>query len=135
MKYLFILLVFPCIAATECGKKKKKKNEADTTTTTTPAKDSIPACVRAMIDKAGKQIPPELPEKVDEYIYNGKTAYLVTAQCCDQFNTLYDDSCKAICSPTGGITGRGDRKCEDFSKNATLVKTIWRKGTKSKTSR
>lgn len=122
MKYLLIVLVFPFLSASECGKKKKSKT-ADNTTTT--VQDSIPVCVRKLIDEANKEIPPNAPEKIDEYSYNGKTVFLFTAQCCDQFNTLYDDSCKAICSPSGGITGRGDRKCEDFSKTAKKVKTIW----------
>ena len=125
MKYLLILLVFPFLSASECGKKKKKKEKADNIKEA--VKDSIPVCVRKMIDKT---MPIDLPEQVDEYIYNGKTVFLLTAQCCDQFNTLYDDSCKMICSPSGGITGRGDRKCEDFSTTAKHVKILWRNTTK-----
>lgn len=121
MKYLLIVLVFPFLSASECSKK-KKSNTADNTEV---VKDSIPVCVRKLIDEANKEIPPNAPEKIDEYIYNGKTVFLFTAQCCDQFNTLYDDSCKMICSPTGGITGRGDRTCEDFSKTARHIKKIW----------
>jgi len=121
MKYLLLLLVFPVLAASECGKKKK----STTTGNSQPVKDSIPVCVRQMIDKATKDVPTNPPEQVDEYIYHGKKAYLVTAGCCDQYNTLYDDSCKVICSPSGGITGRGDMKCEDFAKTATHVKKIW----------
>ena len=89
-------------------------------------KDSIPVCVRKLIDEGNKEIPPNPPQQADEYFYNGKTVFLFTAQCCDQFNTLYDDSCKMICSPSGGITGRGDRKCEDFFKTAKHVKIIWK---------
>jgi hypothetical protein len=122
MKYLLIVLVFPFLSASECGKKKKKKA---TDNAQIVVKDSIPVCVRQMIDKASKLDPPEPPVQVDEYEYNGKTVYLFTAQCCDQFNTLYDDSCKMICSPSGGITGRGDGKCDDFSKTAKHVKMIW----------
>lgn len=121
MKYLLILLVFPVLAASECGKKKKSK----TSDSSQPVKDSIPVCVRQMIDKATKEDPPNPPEQVDQYEYLGKTVFLVTAGCCDQYNTLYDDSCKVICAPSGGITGRGDRKCEDFSKTASHVKKVW----------
>ncbi len=121
MKYLLILFVVPFLSASECGKKKKNKTAVNIET----VKDSIPVCVRKMIDEANKEIPPNAPVQVDEYSYNGKTVFLLTAQCCDQFNTLYDDSCKMICSPSGGITGRGDRKCEDFSKTAKHIKMIW----------
>ena len=122
MKYLLILLVFPFLSASECGKKKKKKIEDNREA----VKDSIPVCVRKLIDDANKEMPPNAPVQVDEYSYNGKTVFLLTAPCCDQFNTLYDDSCKMICSPSGGITGRGDRKCDNFSKNASFVKLVWK---------
>lgn len=121
MKYLLILLVFPFLSASECGKKKKKKIEDNREA----VKDSIPVCVRKLIDDANKEMPPNAPVQVDEYSYNGKTVFLLTAPCCDQFNTLYDDSCKMICSPSGGITGRGDLKCEDFSTTAKHIKLVW----------
>ncbi len=115
--------MFPILSANECGNKKKDKTVDNTGT----VKDSIPVCVRKMIDAAGKQTPSEIPLQVVEYVYNGKTVFRFTASCCHQFNTVYDDSCKMVCSPSGGFTGRGDRKCEDFSKTATHVKTIWKK--------
>jgi hypothetical protein len=123
MKYLLLLLVFPILSASECDQNKKNK----TAENKEAVKDSIPVCVRKMIDDAGKESPANTPEQVDEYLYNGKTVYLFRAPCCDQFNTLYDENCKAICSPTGGFTGRGDRKCEDFSKTARHIKMIWKK--------
>lgn len=82
-----------------------------------------------MIDDGLKEIPPSSPVQIDEYIYNGKAVYLFTAPCCDQFNVLYNDSCKKICSPSGGITGKGDGKCDDFSKTARHVKLIWKETT------
>ncbi len=119
MKYFLILLVFPFLSSSECG---KKTNKMATETTM----DSIPVCVRKMIDERNKEIPPNPPVQVDEYLYNGKTVFLFTAPCCDFYNTLYDDSCKMICSPTGGITGKGDGKCADFSKTAKHVNLIWK---------
>ncbi len=90
-------------------------------------KDSVPACVRKTLDELAKQEPPMLPLEVNEYIYNGKTTYLFTADCCDHFNLLYDENCKVICAPSGGFTGKGDGKCADFDKTAKLVRMIWRK--------
>lgn len=119
MKYLLVLLVFPFLSASECG---KKTNKTATEITT----DSIPVCVQKIIDERNKEIPPNPPVQIDEYLYNGKTVFLFTAQCCDFYNTLYDDSCKMICSPTGGITGKGDGKCADFLKMAKHVKLIWK---------
>lgn len=121
MKYLLLIAFIPLFSASECGKKKKKEKTGDTAV----VKDTIPACIRSLIDKRRALNPPETPEQVDEYVYKGKTVYLVTAPCCDMFNDLVDDSCRRICSPTGGIHGRGDMKCDDFSKEAKLVKRIW----------
>jgi hypothetical protein len=124
MKYLLILLAVPFFAASECG---KKKNKPDTTDNQQNKTDSVPACIRQLIDDGKKATPPATPLQVDEYLFKGKTVYLVTADCCDFFNVVYDDSCKAICAPSGGITGRGDGKCPEFSKDATHVKLIWKK--------
>ena len=83
-----------------------------------------------MIDVQQKEIPPNAPVQIEEYVYKGKTVYLFTAQCCDQYNVLYDDSCKMICAPSGGFIGKGDGKCEDFLKMARLVKLIWKESPK-----
>lgn len=42
----------------------------------------------------------------------GDTAYLFVAPCCDQFNVLYDAQGRRLCAPSGGLTGRGDGRCE-----------------------
>jgi hypothetical protein len=67
--------------------------------------------------------------KVDEYVYNNRRAFLFTAECCDHFNMLYDDSCKVICAASGGFTGQGDGKCDDFTKAAKFIKLIWKDST------
>ena len=126
MKYLLILLVFPFLSASECGKKKEKENVTEQDLNGASNNDSIPVCVRRLIDSANKEIPPNPPLQVDEYLYNGKKVFLVTAPCCDFFNMVYDDSCKAVCAPSGGITGKGDGKCEDFATTAKFVKSIWK---------
>ena len=135
MKYLLILLVLPFLSASECGKKEKEK-EAKTDTVAPVKEDEKPAvvengnllpCLQKIIDEENKRTPPDGPLQITEYLYNDKTYYLFTAPCCDQFNTLYDDSCRMICAPTGGFTGRGDGKCPDFSKTAKLVKVVYKK--------
>lgn len=87
----------------------------------------LPECVQKIMDTLGKQEPPELPVKIEEYQYQGKTVYLFTADCCDQYDKLYDADCKYLCAPGGGFTGRGDGKCPDFTKEAKLVKELWTK--------
>lgn len=127
MKYILILLAFPLFSSTECGKKKNKEAIKDEQTQNgVSGNDSIPVCVKQFIDSAMKEKPPVPPVQVDEYIYNGKKVFLFTAPCCDFFNTVYDENCKMICSPTGGITGKGDGKCEDFGAKAKYIKLVWK---------
>jgi hypothetical protein len=121
MKLLLLLITIPFLTASDCGTKKEK-----TTTDNLIPSDSIPACVQRIIDDSKKEDPPMPPVQVDEYLYKGKKVYLFTAQCCDFYNMVYDDSCRNICAPTGGITGKGDGKCPDFDSTAKLVKNIWK---------
>ena len=86
--------------------------------------DSLPLCIRKLLDEKNKETPPNPPVKMEEYFYNDKPVYLITAQCCDFFNAVYDQNCTIICAPSGGITGKGDGKCEDFLKTARYVKEI-----------
>lgn len=122
MKFLFAFLLVPFLSVSKCGHKKHSTESRDTTA----VNDSIPACVQKLIDEGNKERPPNAPLQVDEYIYKNKKVFLFTAQCCDQFNMLYDDSCKAICAPSGGFTGRGDMKCGDFDSTAKHIKLIWK---------
>ena len=89
--------------------------------------DSIPPCLARQIESFSKKGVMEQPIQIDEYTYKGKRTFLFTADCCDQFNTLYSENCEVICAPSGGLEGGGDHKCEDFSKESKLVKLIWKK--------
>ena len=122
MRYLFALLLVSILSASKCGHKKNSIDSKDTTI----LNDSIPACVRKLIDNANKETPSSAALQVDEYLYKNKKMFLFTAQCCDQFNMLYDDSCKAVCAPTGGFSGRGDGKCTDFDSAAEHIRLVWK---------
>jgi hypothetical protein len=125
MKYLLLLIAFPMMAATECGKKKGKTMTTDPVMQETVVKDTVPPVVRRIIDSLGKDNPPLVPQQVEEYQYNNQKVYLVTMPCCDFFNPVYDSTGKLICSPTGGFTGRGDGKCADFGEKGKRVKLVW----------
>ncbi|MGQ0740155.1 MAG: DUF6970 domain-containing protein [Bacteroidota bacterium] len=66
------------------------------------------------------------PAEVNEHRYKGKRVFLFTADCCDQYNELYDEDCNYICAPSGGITGAGDGKCTDFSTAAQHIRLVWK---------
>ena len=58
--------------------------------------------------------------------YKKKDAYLFVAPCCDQFSSLYNAAGLALCSPSGGITGRGDGKCPDSITPKTKFVVVWK---------
>jgi hypothetical protein len=85
----------------------------------------IPSCIGALIDSF-KSMPPQNPEaQIYKVLYKNTVHYYVPPFCCDQYSTLYDETCKVICHPDGGITGQGDGQCkkEDFLGEPVL---IWR---------
>jgi len=90
------------------------------------ASTAIPACIQSRIDEIKKQPKWNPPAEVNEYAYNGKTVYLFSADCCDQFLTLVDSACNPICAPSGGIAGKGDGKCPDFDQKAKLIRLVWK---------
>lgn len=110
MKYPVLMLSFPLLLALQCDKQKSE----------------IPSCIQKKIDQI-KEVPKwNPPAEVNEYIYQGKHVYLFSADCCDQFNELFDSNCNYICAPSGGITGSGDMKCTDFRTASQFVKLVWK---------
>jgi hypothetical protein len=89
--------------------------------------ENIPNCLRDVLSKIESKQYPDPPLQIDEYLYKGKKVYVHTADCCDQYNVAYDENCKGFCSPSGGIDGKGDRKCSDFKDSARLLRNIWKR--------
>jgi hypothetical protein len=88
--------------------------------------DAVPKCVQEKIEQIKKEPPRSVPAEVHEYVYNGKRVFYFNSDCCDQFNLLYDEHCNYICAPDGGLTGKGDRKCDDFKSASKHVRQIWK---------
>jgi len=84
------------------------------------------SCIQQKIDSIKKQPRWNPPATVNEYIYKGKTVYLFSSNCCDQYNIVYNNQCNYICAPSGGYTGKGDFKCEDFNASAMHVRLVWK---------
>lgn len=85
----------------------------------------LPACVKDKVAYYKNNPAQNPPAQVWEYQYQGQTVYYLPPICCDQFGELYDQHCNLICYPDGGITGRGDGKCEDFFATRQNGKLIW----------
>ena len=86
---------------------------------------NMPSCLATKIDSIKKNPEASLPQSVIQYSYKGAPVYYVTAGCCDKFNDVYDDNCKNLGAPDGGITGKGDGKLPDFYAMATNKKVVW----------
>lgn len=85
---------------------------------------TIPSCIKTKIEQLKNAEVQNPPAQVWEWNVDGASYYYITADCCDQYNLLYDSNCNIICAPDGGITGNGDGKCPTF--NGTVQKTlIW----------
>ncbi|MGZ8537604.1 MAG: DUF6970 domain-containing protein [Flavisolibacter sp.] len=108
---LFTVVIFLTIVAQKCTKQ---------------GDQSLPACIQSKIDQIKKEPKWNPPAEVYEYRYNGKRVYFFSSNCCDQYNVVYDEQCNPVCSPSGGLTGKGDMKCTDFNEKAQKVRLVWK---------
>jgi hypothetical protein len=127
MKRLFFIISISLVSFSASAQKKKKRNTtkkaAVTQLQTKPA--TQPACVQTLIEKFTKEEKQNPPRSIYSYTYKGKTVYYVTAPCCDFFTDVYDENCKLIGHPDGGITGKGDMNMMDFNTLKTNEKLVW----------
>lgn len=86
---------------------------------------NVPSCLSAKIDSIKRNANVNPPQSIIQYSYKGAPVYYVTAGCCDQFNTVYNNKCEYLGAPDGGVTGKGDNKLPDFFANATNKKVVW----------
>ena len=110
MKFIILLLALPLINE-QCNNKNKGK---------------VPTCISQRIEEIKKENKWNPPAEINEYEFQGKTVYLISSNCCDQYNSLVDSDCQVICAPSGGITGKGDGKCNDFTNVAKFTRQIWK---------
>lgn len=89
-----------------------------------PAEDP-PACIQDKIKSLQKEAVRNPPAAVIRYSYRGETVYYIPSSAGDRFSELYGSDCRLICHPDGGITGRGDGKCSDFSDQRSAEQIIW----------
>jgi hypothetical protein len=109
MKFIILLLALPVMNET-CNKNKSQ----------------IPSCIKEKIEQIKKEQKWNPPAEINEYKFQGKRVYLITSNCCDQYNSLLDGDCNFICAPSGGITGKGDGKCSEFANTAKHIKLVWK---------
>ncbi len=90
------------------------------------AAPGLPAWLAARVADYDAQPARTAPAAVFALPWQGSTAYLVTAACCDQYNPLYDARGVLVCHPSGGFTGRGDGKCPAPLPPDAQRREVWR---------
>ncbi|MFI5186761.1 MAG: DUF6970 domain-containing protein [Chitinophagales bacterium] len=111
MKWIISILLFIFFQSQSCKKEAAIK---------------IPACIQEKIDAIQQQPRFNPPATVYRYLYEDRYVYLFSSNCCDQYDYLYDKDCTIICAPGGGITGKGDGRCSNFSQMASDKTLIWK---------
>jgi hypothetical protein len=86
----------------------------------------VPPCIQSKIEAISQQPKYNPPATVYRYLYGDMYVYLFSSDCCDQYNYVYDKDCNVICAPSGGIAGRGDGRCSNFSKVASDETLVWK---------
>ena len=66
------------------------------------------------------------PARITRYMYKGTSVFYLAPHCCDIRSKLYDANGTVLCEPDGGITGKGDGKCDDFMATRTEEHLVWR---------
>jgi hypothetical protein len=84
-----------------------------------------PQWLQARIQKLSAEEKASPPVQIFRYLFRNQVVYYETAPCCDQFTTLYDSRGRVLCKPDGGLTGRGDGNCPDFTKERTQERLVW----------
>jgi hypothetical protein len=109
MKLLTFILVVLII--TSCKKNKDSGN--------------IPSCVQSAIDSSMAKPKGYYYQSISEYQLNNKTIYLFVPGCCDRLINAYDETCKYLFAPSGGITGCGDCLHPNFFNEAIFIRSVW----------
>jgi hypothetical protein len=88
--------------------------------------DNLPTCIVNEIQKIKQASVWDPPATIWQYHYNGQIVYYIPPRCCDIPSILIDEKCNTICTPDGGISGKGDGNCLDFFEKCTDEKLIWK---------
>jgi hypothetical protein len=84
-----------------------------------------PSWINELIKKEAANEVANPPASLIKCFYKDKLVYYFPASCCDIPSIVYDEKGNVLCSPDGGITGRGDGKCSDFFELKKDCIIIW----------
>ena len=90
-----------------------------------PAPILVPVPLPPLLHKRTQSALRLQPQQIYTLNYEGKRAFYVVEGCCDRMNTLHDAAGYAQCAPTGGITGKGDRRCPAPLPPRDQMQLVW----------
>ena len=85
----------------------------------------LPVWVTQLYSDSTGQAVKNPPNTITKCLYNNQIVYYVEPGCCDQFNTVYNESGTILCAPSGGFTGAGDGRCTDFTTKKADCQIVW----------
>jgi hypothetical protein len=91
-----------------------------------PLPDASPEWLVGLVERLEREPVANPPATIVQYRYQGATVYYLPPRCCDVESALYNAAGDLVCSPDGGLTGRGDGKCPDFFTEARVERVVWR---------
>ncbi len=88
--------------------------------------EELPQHIADMIEQY-ESSPGTAPNEIWRYRFEGRTVYYVPPMPYDIPGKLVSEDGDFICSPDGGLTGRGDGKCPTFFEERSDGRIVWRK--------
>ena len=86
---------------------------------------TTPTFIQQLISKQEADPIANPPASLSKCTYKNQTVYYLPPRCCDIPGILYNEKGENLCSPDGGITGRGNGKCTDFFQTKEKCEIIW----------
>jgi hypothetical protein len=84
-----------------------------------------PAWLQTKVAEYEKPAAEHAPFEIWQIQVNGHAAYYFVSSCCDQYNPIYAGDGRYLCSPSGGMTGRGDGLCPRPAEPGSPVYFVW----------
>ena len=125
MVRIFLLSCFLIVVLGSAGCRSMKTITCDTSDPV----NSLP-WLKSMVAEMEKAGADNKDAEITQHTYYNRIVFYVQSRCCDRPNELYDCDGNKICEPDGGITGKGDGKCEDFFEKREGNTLIWPRRTR-----
>ena len=84
-----------------------------------------PQFVKDLVTKLKTEPVSNPPTFIQKCKLDSKITYYQSPKAGDQMSVLFDANGNVLCSPDGGITGKGDNKCPEYFQTRTECDYVW----------